>query len=67
LRALRQQTVTADTAPGLDAVVALARFHRPSIYDAVYLELARRYRAVFATLDVGLAQAAAAEGVPNVA
>ncbi len=66
LRALRRLPVTTDAAPELDAVVALARPHRLSIYDAVYLELARRHRAALATLDAGLAHAAAAEDVPIV-
>ena len=66
LRALRRLPVTTDAAPDLDAVVALARSHRLSIYDAVYLELARRHRAALATLDAGLAHAAAAEDLPIV-
>ena len=66
LRALRRLPVTTDAAPDLDAVVALARSHRLSMYDAVYLELARRRGAVLATLDAGLAQAATAADVPIV-
>ena len=66
LRALRRLPVTTDAAPDLDAVVALARSHRLSIYDAVYLELARRHRAALATLDAGLAHAATAEDLPIV-
>ena len=66
LRALRRLPVATDAAPDLDAVVALARSHRLSIYDAVYLELARRHRAALATLDAGLAHAAVAEDLPIV-
>lgn len=63
LRALRQLPVVTDSEPDLDAVVALARSHRISIYDAVYLELAQRRRAALATLDAGLVAAAAAAEV----
>ncbi len=66
LRALRRLPVTTDAAPDLDAVVALARSYHLSIYNAVYLELARRHRAALATVDVGLAHAATAEDVPIV-
>lgn len=67
LQALRQLPVITDAEPDLDAVVALARSHRISLYDAVYLELARRHRAALATLDAGLVEAAAAAEVPVVA
>ncbi len=66
LRAMRRLPVATDAAPDLDAVVALARSHRLSIYDAIYLELARRHRAALATLDAGLAHAATAEDLPIV-
>ena len=66
LRALHRLPVITDTEPDLDAVVALARSHRISAYDAVYLELARRRRAALATLDAGLVEAAAAAEVPVV-
>ena len=56
--ALRQWPVVTDSDPDLDAVVALARSHHISIYDAVYLELAQRRRAALATLDAGLVEAA---------
>ena len=67
LRALRQLPVVTDPEPDVDAAVALARSHHISIYDAVYLELARRHRAALATLDSGLLGAAAAVEVPVVA
>ena len=63
LGALRQLPVVTDAEPEVDAVVALARSHHISIYDAVYLELARRRRAALATLDAGLAEVAAAAEV----
>ena len=66
LRALRRLPVTTDAAPDLDAVVALARSYHLSIYNAVYLELARRHRAALPTLDAGLAHAATAEDLPIV-
>ncbi|MBM4060782.1 MAG: type II toxin-antitoxin system VapC family toxin [Planctomycetes bacterium] len=44
-------------------VIELARKHRLSTYDALYLELALRERAALATLDEALAAAAAEERV----
>ena len=44
-------------------VVALARTHRLTAYDAAYLELAVRLTAPIATLDRALADAARAEGL----
>jgi predicted nucleic acid-binding protein len=48
-------------------VLALARRHRLSFYDAVYLELAQRGGLALATLDDQLAAAARTEGVAVVA
>ena len=45
------------------AVLALARKHRLSFYDAVYLELAQRERLALATLDNELITAAPLEGI----
>ena len=45
-----------------DAVLALARTHRLSVYDASYLELAQRERLLLATLDHDLRKAARAAG-----
>lgn len=45
-----------------DAVMALARRHGLTAYDAAYLELATRLRLPLATLDNRLAAAAAIEG-----
>jgi predicted nucleic acid-binding protein len=44
-------------------VLALARRHRLTIYDALYLELARRTQVPLATLDSSLAAAAERESV----
>lgn len=63
LVALRQLPVVTDAEPDVDAVVALARSHYISVYDAVYLELAQRRRAALATLDADLVAAAAAAEV----
>jgi predicted nucleic acid-binding protein len=46
------------------ATARLARLHRLTLYDAAYLELARRRDAPLATLDQELRAAALAEGVP---
>jgi predicted nucleic acid-binding protein len=44
-------------------LVALARNHRLTVYDAAYLELAKREGLPLATLDRALERAAVAEGV----
>ncbi len=63
LRAVGRLPVTLDPAPGDAAVLALARTHRLTVYDAAYLELAQRESLPLATLDAALARAAQAEGV----
>jgi predicted nucleic acid-binding protein len=55
--------IVADRAPDEAAVLSLARRHRLTVYDASYLELARRRDVCLATLDDVLAAAARAEGV----
>jgi predicted nucleic acid-binding protein len=45
-------------------VLGLARVHRVSVFDAAYLELARRLGLPLATIDATLRRAAAAAGVP---
>ena len=52
-----------DRSPDENAVLRLARAHRLSVYDAVYLELAQREGLPLATLDADLRRAAAGEGV----
>jgi predicted nucleic acid-binding protein len=50
--------------PGFDAsVMTLARNRKLTVYDAAYLELAKRERLALATLDRDLEKAAIAEGV----
>lgn len=53
-----------DDATDEKRVMALARRHRLTVYDAAYLELAVRENVPLATLDAPLAAAARAEGVP---
>jgi predicted nucleic acid-binding protein len=55
--------IALDGTPASDHVLALARRHRLTIYDALYLELALRRGAALATRDEALAAAARAEGV----
>jgi len=64
LRALARLGVTIDRAPVEADVLALARRHRLTVYDAAYLELSRREGVALATLDAQLARAARAEAVP---
>jgi predicted nucleic acid-binding protein len=60
---LARLRVRLDRVPEEDAVLRLARTHRLSVYDAAYLELARREGLPLATLDADLRRAAAKEGV----
>ena len=67
LRNLSRLGVTVDHAAVEADVLALARRHRLTVYDASYLELARRERLALATLDAALAAAARLENVPSIA
>ena len=49
--------------PDGDALMALARKHKLTVYDAAYLELAKREGLPLATVDRALEKAAIAEGV----
>jgi predicted nucleic acid-binding protein len=49
--------------PEDDALMTLARDRKLTVYDAAYLQLARREALPLATLDRGLEKAAIAEGV----
>ena len=60
---LRELRLLQDDAHDEEAVMALARKHRLSAYDATYLETALRRVDSLATLDRNLADAAAAEGI----
>ena len=53
--------VQLDHAANETVLLALARWHRLTVYDAAYLELARREGLPLATLDDMLARAAQAE------
>ena len=63
LEAVEALGLALDAAPSSAAVLRLARGHRLTAYDALYLELALRQGARLMTLDGALAQAARAEGV----
>ena len=56
--------IALDTVAAGAPVMALARRHGLTVYDALYLDLALRRGSPLATLDAALARAAAAEGVP---
>ena len=64
LEALKGLPITTDEEPDLESAFNLARAHRLSLYDGLYLELAKREGADLATLDRTLGRAAMAEGVP---
>ena len=64
LRDLSEFEISFDDAPDEASVMALARRHRLTVYDAAYLELAQREGLELATLDRALANAARAEKVP---
>jgi predicted nucleic acid-binding protein len=61
LRVLDRLPVTLDDSPDEREVLALARKHRLTVYDATYLELAARRRIPLSTLDGELIRAAKAE------
>lgn len=60
---LAKLPVRIDRDPDEASILALARRHRLTVYDAAYLELALRGGAQLATLDDALAAAARGEGV----
>lgn len=55
--------IALDTEPSSAHVIALARRHQLTVYDAIYLDLAMRRRADLATFDRQLIAAAEREGV----
>ena len=63
LDALRDLPILTDQEARLPEALELARTHRLSFYDALYLELATRRGAPLATLDRALDEASVAEGV----
>lgn len=63
LRDLGRLPIRVDLNPGERLVLALARKHGLTVYDAAYLELAVRLDAPVASLDRALSAAARSEGV----
>ena len=63
IEAVDELGIELDTTPSPAGVLALARRHGLTVYDALYLDLAIRRKAALSTLDNRLAQAAEAEGV----
>lgn len=64
LRALARLNIAVDRSPDEADVLVPARRRRLTVYDAAYLELARREGVPLATLDTALAAAARAERAP---
>lgn len=62
LAAVEALAIELDHTPNGEDTLRLARRHRLSVYDALYLELALRKRAPLATLDRRLSLAATSEG-----
>lgn len=67
LRSLLRLAVTFDPLPREAEVLALARRHRLTVYDAAYLDLAQKEGLPLATLDSDLKRAARRERVPLIA
>jgi len=67
LRSLSRLALTIGSSPDETEVLAIARRHRLTIYDASYLELALREGVPLATLNAELRQAAQREQVPLLA
>lgn len=61
---LERLPIRTDRGPDSDTLLALARVHTLTAYDAAYLELARRRQLPLATLDRSLVRAARAASVP---
>jgi predicted nucleic acid-binding protein len=64
LSRIAQLPIVLEQSPDEAAVLALARRHRLTIYDAAYLELAIRKALPLATLDTALMRAARDEFLP---
>jgi predicted nucleic acid-binding protein len=63
LRGVARLKIGIDRSPDEAGILTLARRHRLTVYDAAYLELARRESLPLATLDRALRKAASASGV----
>jgi predicted nucleic acid-binding protein len=66
LAAVGQLPIKEDKEPNDAVLLGLARMHQLTIYDAAYLELAKRNGLVLATLDKPMIGAAKVEKVPLV-
>lgn len=66
LEDLQDLPLGTDSDLDLETAFKLAEKHSLSIYDAVYLELAKRHAVPIATLDKALSQAAVRENIPLV-
>jgi predicted nucleic acid-binding protein len=60
---LRRLPIAVDSSPDESACLSLARTHNLTVYDASYVELARRTGFALATLDRAMAAAARRESV----
>ena len=65
LRNVERLPIVVDTVPDESGVLGLARRHRLTVYDAVYLELALRTALPLATLDATLAAASPPKECPQ--
>ena len=63
LKYIGELPIEVDRDPDDNLVLSLARTHRLSVYDAVYLELAQRKDLPLATLDKALISAAQVERI----
>ena len=63
LAALAELPLVTDADPDLERTMEVAERHGLTVYDALYLELARRRDASLATLDAALQRAAESEGL----
>jgi predicted nucleic acid-binding protein len=67
IRELDELPIKMDEIPNLSTLLDLARQYRLTVYDAAYLELARRHGVPLATLDKAMGAAAEAAGIPLLA
>ena len=63
LALLEQLNIGLDRSPDESTILGFARKYRLTVYDAAYLELAKRCALPLATLDADLISAAKAEGI----
>ena len=65
LNLVRELPLRFDSQPGSDTTLQLARAHKLTVYDAVYLELAVRRHLPLVTFDAALAEAASRINLPK--